>query len=343
MDEEIVNDPNIQNILEQDELKWIFVGGKGGVGKTSVSCSLAIQLAQIRKSVLLISTDPAHNISDSFEQQFSRTPTLVNGFDNLMAMEVDSKPPDEGIDQIFEDPTAESADFFRNITSNLMGNLPGIDELISLTKIVRITETQHFDTVIFDTAPTGHTLRLLSIPASFQNILRQLIQMKSFVGGLVNTMTSSLGIDTNEMNLDRIETMLPILEKLNYELKNPDITTFVCVCIPEFLSLYETERLIQKLTELDIDTHNVIVNQIVYPDRDKEGDVSCGLCGARTKMQHKYLNQIADLYEDFNVTLMPLLPQEVKGVRMLKKYGALLKKPANMNICSVHDLVKDDC
>lgn len=342
MEDEMEYEPSIRNILEQEELKWIFVGGKGGVGKTSVSCSLAIQLARIRKSVLLISTDPAHNISDSFEQQFTRTPCLVNGFDNLMAMEVDSKPSDEGIDQIFEDPNAESADFLRNVMTNLMGNLPGIDELISLTKIVRITETQHFDTVIFDTAPTGHTLRLLSIPTSFQNILRQLIQMKSFVGGFVNTMTNSFGIDTSEMNLDRIEMMLPILEKLNNELKNPDMTTFVCVCIPEFLSLFETERLIQKLTELDIDTHNVVVNQIVYPDRNKDGVPTCGLCGARSKMQLKYLDQISDLYEDFNVTRMPLLPQEVKGVKMLKKYGALLKTPANMNECSVHDLVKDE-
>ena len=160
-EEEPRPDPSLTNVLASKSLRWVFVGGKGGVGKTTTSCALACQLATVRRSVLLISTDPAHNLSDAFRQKFTRAPTAVQGVDNLFAMEVDPTPDPEELEAIAGGIDggaaggAGGAGGAASFLGDLASSIPGIDEAMSFAEVMRQVQSLDYETIVFDTAPTG--------------------------------------------------------------------------------------------------------------------------------------------------------------------------------------------
>ncbi|KAL6569452.1 ATPase get3a [Orobanche minor] len=314
----------IQNILEQDSLKWIFVGGKGGVGKTTCSCILSTLLARVRQSVLIISTDPAHNLSDAFQQKFTKTPTLVGGFYNLYAMSVEVDPNVEHEDSLGSDATD-------GFVSELANSIPGIDEAMSFAEMLKLVQTMDYSVIVFDTAPTGHTLRLLQFPSTLEKGLAKVMSLKNRFGGLLSQVTRLLGVGEEfgeDAILGKLDGLKDVVQQVNKQFRDPDLTTFVCVCIPEFLSLYETERLVQELTKFEIDTHNIIINQVIYDEEVVESK----LLKARMRMQQKYLDQFYMLYDDFHITKLPLLPQEVCGIDALQAFSPIFLSPYQPSI-----------
>jgi len=143
---------------------------------------------------------------------------------------------------------------------------------------------------------------------------------------MLNQMSALMGgtPGSQEDMFAKLDSMREVITEVNNQFKDPEKTTFICVCISEFLSLYETERLIQELTAYEIDTHNIIVNQLLFPKKNSR----CEHCDVRYKMQQKYLNEAHELYDEFfHLIRLPLLTEEVRGPDKLSEFSKMLVTP----------------
>lgn len=326
-DESFEVEPTLKDLVNQDTLKWVFVGGKGGVGKTTTSSSIAVQMSlnHPEKNYLLISTDPAHNLSDAFDQKFGKDARLVEGLSNLSCMEIDPSSSMEEFaakNQVGQD----SNDPISGVMNEVTGSIPGIDEAFSFMEVLKHIKSQkhpddstvQYDTIIFDTAPTGHTLRFLQLPHTLGTLLQKFNEISTKMGPLM----SMLGGDQKAELFKKLGDIQAEIGEVNKQFEDPELTTFVCVCISEFLSLYETERLIQDLMKYNMDVNSIVVNQLLFADDDE-----CKRCQSRWKMQRKYLDQMDELYEDYHLVKMPLCGNEIRGLDNLKKFSKYLLKP----------------
>ena len=321
-------------------LKIIMFGGKGGVGKTSCAASSAIWAAEHGKNTLIISTDPAHSLGDSLGVELAPgIPTPIEDIDNLTALEINPKAnmaEFRGLTEINPLEEMGMGDMMEGMP--LLGDLedltsmnpPGIDEALAFGKILEFIETEHdYDLVIFDTAPTGHTLRFLGLPETLSGWIGKLIKMRMKLGNMFGALKRMF---TREEK--KSDDSLEMLEKLNQsilnareDLTNPTKNSFVVVMIPEEMAILETGRLLNELIKYDIPVSNIVVNQL-YQDTTE----LCDFCKSRREMQQKNLIKIKEIFMGKllkNLIEVPLFKEEIREYDKLKEMGEYLVKESH--------------
>ena len=266
--------------------KYYMVGGKGGVGKTSLSSSLAVKFATAGHHTLLVSTDPAHSLSDSLAQDVTGgLPVAVEGTDGMMyAMEVD---PDQAKAEFTAfakqaDVSAGAKDFMSSVglggLADQLGDLklgelldtppPGLDEGIAIAKVVQFIKDEKyakFTRIVFDTAPTGHTLRLLSLPDFLDASIGKIVRLRQKLTSAGDAVKSLFGVadEAQDEAVAKLERLKAQLQEVKDLFRNEDTTEFVIVTIPTVLGISESGRLLAELRKERVPARRLVVNQII--------------------------------------------------------------------------------
>jgi arsenite-transporting ATPase len=288
--------------------EFIFFSGKGGVGKTSMACTTAVRLADEGKRTLIVTTDPASNLSDVFEQFIGHQITAITDVANLWAMEIDGDRATEEYKDRALAPLrlAFPPQMVQVIEEQMSG--PCTTEIAAFDRFTDFLDTpthdgQEFDVIIFDTAPTGHTLRLIELPAEWSRSISEAEQ-----GSGQTCIGPTAAIQDAKLKYERAVTLMRDSAK----------TRFIFVLQPESTSIKETKRAIGELQKLGISTHELIVNGIL-----PQSEAVNLLYAPRIDMQTRYLAQIRRELP-LPTRFMPLLDSEIKGNDRLRAVGKLL-------------------
>jgi arsenite-transporting ATPase len=313
-------------------LNMLMFGGKGGVGKTTCAASAAIWAADQGRNTLIISTDPAHSLGDSLGITLKPgEPTKIPSVQNLTALEIDPKQNLEQYSHLLNVSSlndmqipgmGDNFPIMEDLQDLTAMNPPGIDEAFALLKVLEFLETEHdYDLVIFDTAPTGHTLRFLSLPETLSSWIGKLLKIRMKLGGVFSFFKRLFTSEEKEE-----DTSLEVLERLNKsiinareDLTNPLFNSFIIVMISEEMAITETGRLINELVKFDIPVSNIIVNQLYLEEKEL-----CDFCKARRSMQQRNLKKILEIFKNKlgkNVIEIPLFREEVREVVKLKEFS----------------------
>lgn len=312
--------------------KYIIVGGKGGVGKTSMSAAVATKFADQGQTTLIVSTDPAHSLSDAFDQSVSGgEPVPVSGIDNLYAQEVNPDNMQRSFrlmsEGAKEDAMAGLGDIGLDDLNSLFETIPpGFDEAVALVEIVKYIEGDaaysKFDRIIFDTAPTGHTLRLLALPDFLNGFFGKIISMKSKFGNMMSQFKGMFGgqdpnadLDSSMNDMEEMKRSMAIVRDL---FRDEIQTEFIVATIPNMMAICESTRLIEELRKEQIPVRHVFVNQL-QPQND-----DCTFCSARHKEHAANLRYINSQFHGLRIATVQCFDREIRGISALRAMGGQL-------------------
>ncbi len=277
--------------------KFIFFSGKGGVGKIVMACVTAVKTASKGYKTLLLTTDPASHIGKVLDKPIGDLVTKIEGIENLYAAKIDPKVAFEEYKKNVIDEAKKRFNENTILTMEEELNSPCTEEMAAFQKFISYASEEVYDVIVFDTAPIGHTLRLLELPMDWS----KQIQVKS-------------GVNTKISKEDRVQKEK--FDKVIAVLKDKNKTTFAFVMYPEKTPIVEAYRASQELKSSGIKTQMVVANLII-PEEQAITDFFKN----RRYMQVKYLLEISTTFNLSKLVKVPMYDMKIKGLDVLGKIG----------------------
>ncbi len=296
-------------------MRIIIYTGKGGVGKTSVAAATALKSAQQGLKTLVVSTDPAHSLGDSLELKLSNEPIEIR--ENLWAQEIDTvHEVEEGWGKI-QKYLSElfMAKAIKDITTQELTVFPGMEDLLSLLRILKYYQEGRFDVIIIDSAPTGETLALLSFPELLRWWMEKLFPLKKkavqIAGPIVGPI---LGIPMPSVQvLDEFDNMYDRLDEMKKIFSDRDVTSIRIVVNPEKMVISEAQRSFTYLNIYNFNVDAIVVNRVI-PE-----NVTDDYFKVWKEIQRRYKTEIIESFTPIPIFYAPLFESEVVGLAMLAR------------------------
>jgi arsenite-transporting ATPase len=310
------------NRLDRELKRLIMIGGKGGVGKTTCASAIALHFALQGKKTLIISSDPTPSLSDIFEMEIGDRETPIRDLANLWGIEISSEVVLMKWKERFGPEIYEVVSSFASLDYDFVdyvGGAPGIEEEYMLNYILELVESGQYELVVWDTAPAGHTLRLLHLPQIFLKHLEAATKFYMNLYSYFDKLKESVKFKKGKKSLlEIISGWEDLAEKVVNFIRDPEKTEFIVVTIPEALGVKQTERILKDFDEYQLKVNHLIVNYVIQ-------EADCEFHRVRREMQQSYIGILKKQYSHrIQLIEVGLSACEIKGVERIKKVADIL-------------------